>query len=153
VRSSKAMGHSRRIKYQTANPQNPSFRCMSNHSDASPPPDVSLLLRAHAEQNWLSREVIPVIRQLETRDHLPEEQVGAALAYLEVIWIEAQRRAKETDAAHVHLDEVCIDDSALPEKACRYHASVRNLREVVSKRVALLTAVPADASEHASARF
>ena len=53
------------------------------------PPDVTLLLRAHSEQRWLSREVIPVVRQIETGERLPEEQLPAALAYLEVIWVEA----------------------------------------------------------------
>ena len=65
----------------------------------SPTSDISLLLRAHAEQRWLSHEVLPVLRQLEQRDCLPEEQLGAALAYLEVLWIEASQRAAETDAA------------------------------------------------------
>src|SRR2546423_1828532 len=69
----------------------------------SPTSDISLLLRAHAEQRWLSHEVLPVLRQLEQRDCLPEEQLGAALAYLEVLWIEASQRAAETDAAYSEL--------------------------------------------------
>ena len=63
----------------------------------SPPSDICLLLRAHAEQRWLCHEVLPVLRQLERGDSLPEEQLGAALAYLEVLWIEASQRAAETD--------------------------------------------------------
>lgn len=106
------------------------------HPDPSLPSDVCLLLRAHAEQRWLSREVIPVLRQLQTREHLPEEQVGAALAYLEVIWVEAQQRAKETDAAAVHLGESSTEQ--LSGKASRYHHAVRNLREVASGRVSVL---------------
>jgi hypothetical protein len=78
---------------------------MSNRHESTTPPDVSLLLRAHAEQRWLSREVIPVLRQIETRERLPEEQLPAALAYLEVIWCEARRRARETDTARAHLPE------------------------------------------------
>jgi hypothetical protein len=97
-----------------------------------------LLLRAHAEQHWLSREVIPVLRQVETPDSLPEEQVGAALAYLEVIWIEAQQRAQETENTHAALREHCGESSALPEKARRYHRAVRHLRDVVAKRVSPL---------------
>ncbi|MGH2832290.1 MAG: hypothetical protein ACRDK2_05905 [Solirubrobacteraceae bacterium] len=114
------------------------------HPDPSLPSDVCLLLRAHAEQRWLSREVIPVLRQLQTREHLPEEQVGAALAYLEVIWVEAQQRAKETDAAAAHLGERSSEQTQLSRKASRYHGSVKNLREVASGRVsALLDPLPA----------
>jgi hypothetical protein len=111
---------------------------MSHLSEPSPPSDVCLLLRAHAEQRWLSREVIPVLRQVETPDSLPEEQVGAALAYLEVIWIEAQQRAQETENSHAALREHRSEDSVLPEKAYRYHRAVRQLREVVARRVAPL---------------
>jgi hypothetical protein len=102
---------------------------------SSPPSDVCLLLRAHAEQHWLSREVIPVLRQVETPGSLPEEQFGAALAYLEVIWIEAQQRAQETENSHAALREHHSKDSTLPEKACRYHRAVSQLREVVARRV------------------
>ncbi len=44
-----------------------------------------------------------MLRQLETPDALPEEQLGAALAYLEVTWLEAARHAAETDAAFAAL--------------------------------------------------
>ncbi len=77
---------------------------MTHDSDPSPPSDVCLLLRAHAEQRWLSLEVAPVLHQLRQRDSLPEEQLGAALAYLEVLWIEASQRAAETDAAYAELE-------------------------------------------------
>jgi hypothetical protein len=107
-----------------------------------PPPDVTLLLRAHAEQRWLCHEVITVLRQVETRDGLPEEQLGAALAYLEVIWLEAKLRAGETDGAYDQLD--CgpdhAEDRELYEKALRFYSSVRVLREIVGRRVAPLLA-------------
>ena len=74
--------------------------------NASDPPDVMLLLRAHSEQRLLSREVIPVVRQLETGEHLPEEQLPAAVAYLEVIWVEAVGLAREADAALGRLEAV-----------------------------------------------
>ncbi len=109
---------------------------MSDHNDQTPSPDVSLLLRAHAEQHWLSREVIPVLRQVENRESLPEEQLGAAAAYLEVIWLEAVKHARETDSARRNLDGLELADQRLCDKARRYHAAVRDLREVVSKRVA-----------------
>lgn len=74
--------------------------------NACDPPDVTLLLRAHFEQRWLSREVIPVVRQLETGARLPDEQLPAAVAYLEVIWMEAVGLAREADAALRRLEAV-----------------------------------------------
>jgi hypothetical protein len=143
----------------------------SNLSPTSPPSDVCLLLRAHAEQRWLSSEVLPVLRELEQSDSLPEEQLGAALAYLEVIWIEASRRAAETDATFAELEAACaagrralaVEDAtaetkylpastphnektrALSTKARRYHASVRTLRETMARHVSRLTATPTSA--------
>ena len=89
---------------------------MTHDQETSPPSDVCLLLRAHAEQRWLSLEVGPVLRQLQQRDWLPEEQLGAALAYLEVLWIEASQRAAETDAAYAEL-EAC-ERAAKADAAC-----------------------------------
>lgn len=142
---------------------------MSHDSDQSPPSDVCLLLRAHAEQRWLSVELSPVLRQLQQRDSLPEEQLGAALAYLEVLWIEASQRAAETDAAYATLmaceraaetdaadtlPDAAIDDGGwtLPSKARRYHAAVQTLREVLARHVSTLLAIPSDspACKHAS---
>jgi hypothetical protein len=113
------------------------------------PPDVSLLLLAHSEQRLLSREVIPVVRQLEIGE-LPEEQHPAAAAYLEVTWAEALARARETDAALHRLEKLELDERggpdqggsasssrpALPVRARRYHAAVRALREAAARRVA-----------------
>ena len=114
----------------------------------SPAPDVGLLLRAHAEQLWLSREVISVLRQLEAREGaLPDEQLGAAFAYLEVIWIEALRHAQETDAALEQLELAQEDEDAeLVGRARRYHASVHDLRQAVSGRVQRLFAAAPDVS-------
>jgi hypothetical protein len=108
---------------------------------STPSPDVSLLLRAHSEQHLLSREVIPVVRQLETGERLPEEQLPAAAAYLEVIWTEAATRARETDAALRELEQLDLARQPLPTRARRYHAAVRALREAVARRVAPLIAV------------
>jgi hypothetical protein len=118
---------------------------MTNPPDPSPLSDVCLLLRAHAEQSWLNHEVLPVLRELEQDDSLPQEQLGAAHAYLEVLWIEASQRAAETEAAHADLD--AIDASgvrALSGKARGYHAAVRALRSHLAQQVALRLAVPAD---------
>jgi hypothetical protein len=116
------------------------------HPDSSsPPPDVCLLLRAHAEQHWLSHEVVPVLRQLEQREFLPEEELGAALAYLEALWIEATGRAAETDTAYAELDAPAADgDPALSDEARGYHAAVRGLRAAVASHVARLVSPPSD---------
>jgi hypothetical protein len=119
----------------------------------SPTCDISLLLRAHAEQRWLSREVMPVLRQLEQRDSLPEEQLGAALAYLEVLWIEASQRAAEADAAYAELQVSSLSGAPpLHAKARSYHGAVVRLREAIARHVVQLVAAPSDmrSERHAS---
>ena len=112
--------------------------------------DVCLLLRAHAESRWLSNELAPVLREIEQRETISEQQIGTALAYLEVLWIEACARARETEAARVELDALGSCDRALSEKAHRYHAAVRRLRAGIEPRVCRLLAVPDQASEDAA---
>jgi hypothetical protein len=141
---------------------------MSHNSDQPPPSDVCLLLRAHAEQRWLSLQLSPVLRQLQQPDSLPEEQLGAALAYLEVLWIEAAQRAAETDAACAALEaceraaetgdastlgDLRIDNGGwtLPSKARRYHAAVRTLRAVLGHHVSILLAIPSDSGAYKQA--
>ena len=130
---------------------------MTHDSDPSPPSDVCLLLRAHAEQRWLSLEVSPVLRQLQQPDSLPEEQLGAALAYLEVLWIEASQRAAETDAAYAQLEasQRAADAEAaaradaeqtLPSRARGYHAAVRKMRTALARQVAALIAISGEAA-------
>src|SRR5271154_1505407 len=115
---------------------------MSHQSDPYPLSDVCLLLRAHAEQGWLSHELLPVVRQLEHRDSLPEEQLGAALAYLEVLWVEANQRAADTEAAHADLDAIHTStDPNLSREARNYHLAVCTLRESVARHVNELLAV------------
>jgi hypothetical protein len=141
---------------------------MSQDQEISPPSDVCLLLRAHAEQRWLSLEVGPVLRQLQQRDELPEDQLGAALAYLEVLWIEASQRAAETDAAYAEFEaseRAAKADAAraepegaspasggwtLPSKARRYRVAVLTLRDVFGRQVAALLATPDATREHVS---
>jgi hypothetical protein len=114
----------------------------------SHPPDICLILRSHGERLWLAAEVLPIVRQLEQAGALPEEQVGAALAYLEVMWLDAAARAADTDAARAELDRARAEhDRVLSEKACRYHAAVRRLRSAVAYRVGELIG----AHEHAPA--
>lgn len=116
---------------------------MSNSFDSSIPSDIRLLLRADAERCWLSREVIPVLQHLEARELLGEEEVRAALAYLEAMWEEAMSRAYETDSAHAHLRARADEQPAtLSGSAGRYHAAVRVLRGVVAERVTPLMDAP-----------
>jgi hypothetical protein len=107
-----------------------------------PASDVCLLLRAHAESRWLSNELAPVLREVERRESISDEQMGTALAYLEVMWIEACARARETESARVELDALGSADPGLVAKAHRYHAAVRRLRDTIELRVCRLLAVP-----------
>jgi hypothetical protein len=112
---------------------------MSTSFESSLPSDIQLLLRADAEQCWLHREVIPVLQQVEAHDELPaevEEEVSAALAYLEAMWSKAALRACETDAAYSHLRAYDRESETLSGPAGRYHAAVRALRGIVADRVA-----------------
>jgi hypothetical protein len=110
---------------------------MTEHVDSSTPPDICLVLWAHAEQLWLSSQVVPVLIELEHPTSIPEDQLGAALAYLEVLWIDASRRAAHTEAAHAQLEGAATNgDRALHQKARTYHAAVRDQRRAVSRRVA-----------------
>ena len=122
----------------------------SGDSNKSSTFDVCLLLRAHAEARWLSNELTPVLREIEQRDTVSDEQLGAALAYLEVLWLEAGARARETEAARGELDALGGGEQSLPEKARRYHAAVRRLREAVERRVNLQISVAPEARVRSS---
>jgi hypothetical protein len=120
---------------------------MADLPDTSDPPDICLLLRAHCEQRWLISEVVPVLRQIEQPGAIPDEQLAAALAYLETLWLDARRRAAETDAARARLDAFAPNgDRILYAKAHRYHAAVRRLRDAVGHRVGQLTCCCRDES-------
>jgi hypothetical protein len=107
-----------------------------DHFDLFEPHDICLLLRAHGEQRWLASEVLPVLRELE-ESSASDERLGAALAYLEVLWVDACMRAAETDAAFAKLDRNDSEANVvLYERARRYHAAVRRLRTSVAARVA-----------------
>jgi hypothetical protein len=126
-----------------------------NHSRnprESPAADVCLLLRAHAESRWLSNELAPVLREVEQRETISGQQLGTALAYLEVLWIEACARARETESARVELDALGGSE-ALAEKAHRYHAAVRRLREKIELRVCRVLAVPDELAGEARQRI
>jgi hypothetical protein len=113
---------------------------MAEHSDLSHPQDICVLLRVHAEEHWLTSEVLPVLRELEPPTEVPSEQLGAALAYLEVLWLDACIRAAETDAACAALGPADAErDRLLYDKTRRYHAAVRRLRQALGRRVAACT--------------
>jgi hypothetical protein len=117
---------------------------MTNRPNFPQTADICLLLRAHGEQRWLIYEVVPVVRQLEQRS-LPEDQLGAALAYLEALQIEARLRAAETDAAYAELHAPGGGgDVSLHEKARRYHSAVRRLRDALAQRIDRLLAADSE---------
>jgi hypothetical protein len=102
--------------------------------------DVCLLLRAHGEQLWLTTEVMPVLEELEPPCSVPQEQLGAAFAYLEVLSLDAAQRARATDTAFAAM--VASPETAgrsFRVEAHRYHAAVRVLREALARRVVALT--------------
>jgi hypothetical protein len=112
---------------------------MNFATDTDHPPDICLLLRVHAEQRWLANNLVPILRQLEPAGTIAEQDVGPALAYLEVLWLEARLRAAETDAAYAKLEQDTAGSSLIDEKARRYHAALRRLRASVGRRVARLS--------------
>lgn len=109
--------------------------------------DVCLLLRAYGEQLWLTTEVMPVVEELEPPCSVPDEQLGAAFAYLEVVSLDAVRRARQTEAAFAALqDGPPAAGRSFRTEARRYHAAVRALRVSLAQRVARLTCSVAPAA-------
>jgi hypothetical protein len=126
---------------------------MSSTKETAHPPDISLLLRVYGEQRWLLCEVLPVLREAESAGAISEDDLPAALAYLEMLWSQAARLAAQTDSAAVVLDPADTRCSQiLVAKAQRYHAAIRRLRVGMATRVKHLTApvVPPLPHEHAS---
>jgi hypothetical protein len=121
---------------------------MTLPAENAPPADVCLLLRAHAEARWLSRELVPLIRELEqdrpgNDEHDPDS--SAAVAYLDALAIEARHHAAETEAARDELDALTPNGHhELRENARRYHAAVRRLRLALDGRLEPLLADAGD---------
>jgi hypothetical protein len=114
---------------------------MTHPANQSPPADVCLLLRAHAEARWLSHEVVPVIRELE---HDFSSHAGLT-SYLETLRIDARRHAAQTEAVRIELDALPPNGNhALHNNARRYHSAVRRLRTTVDRRAQRLLAGAAD---------
>jgi hypothetical protein len=119
---------------------------MTSEPDSKALSDVCLLLRAHAEQGWLHHELLPVLRQLLQDNTLAEEELGAALAYLEVLWIEASQRAADTEAARADLDAALASvDPGLSREARSYYIAVCALRDSLARHVTRLLAISSDA--------
>lgn len=111
--------------------------------------DICLLLRAHSEQRWLLDEVLPVLRELEQPQLLPEDQLGAAFAYLEALAIEAHCRAAGTERALSELrHEGHRADPQLLARALHHHAAVSLLRERTMSRIHELLALGCDSYLH-----
>jgi hypothetical protein len=131
---------------------------MAHIPNNSYPSDIRLLLRCHGEQLFLASQVVPVVRQLEEIGAIADEEIGAALAYLEVLWIDACERARETEAAFAALLQTdAKGDRLLHAEACQYHAAVRALRGVISQHVQQLIAPamqpPEPSHQHQHATF
>jgi hypothetical protein len=107
-----------------------------------PSTDTRLLLRAHAEHHWLQTELIPVLRQLEEPCHFDDREMQAALAYLELAWAEAARRARKTDLELARLEREALDapPSRLVAIARGYGRWVRALAGGLTLRVSPLVA-------------
>ena len=106
--------------------------------------DVCLLLRAHAESALAEQRAdARCCASSSSATSIPDEQLGAALAYLEVLWIEACARAAETDAARVELDAL---GGARPGAARRRPAATTPpcaaCATAIERRVCRLLAVP-----------
>lgn len=103
----------------------------------NPPVDTSLLLRIHAEHQWLQEELLGVLDQLDDAASMRAGELKVALAYLEVTWGEELRRAQQTDAAFHRLERQSaeVDSSPLGRQARGYYTWVRNLRQTLAERV------------------
>jgi hypothetical protein len=112
------------------------------------------MLRSHGEQRWIDSQLLPALRQVEPPHAVPEDQLGAALAYLEVLWLDAVRRAAETEAALRDLLE-CDPRPQRPlhEEARRYERAVHALRDSVAARVHRVLAAPNGAPSHEPAQL
>jgi hypothetical protein len=148
---------------------------MQHSSDNSYHSDICLLLRAHGEHFWLTTQVLPALRQLELAGSLREDrregERATALAYLEVLWLDARCRAAATDAALAELlstpgavanglsgngasSNGASANGANPgadyvaAQARRYHAAVCALRMSIGARVRGLMDAPCDGHAH-----
>ena len=100
--------------------------------------DTALMLRAHAEHHWMQTEISPTLSHLEQPAGLGHEEMQAAVAYLQMAWSEAVRRAAQSDLARERLDREAAADVAvepLTRQARRYHDCVQSVRAAMHGRV------------------
>ena len=90
-----------------------------------------------------------MLREIEQRETISEQQLGAALAYLEVLWIEAGARARETEAARVELDALGGGDQSLAREGAPLPRGRAPPARRVERRVDAQLAVPPDAGRDA----
>jgi len=127
---------------------------MQLSSDSSYPSDICVLLRAYGEHRWLASQVLPVLVQVESGDEICDEELGAALAYLEVLWLDACRRAAHTEAAlEVLLAEDPRTRGELHRQARSYSTAVRSLRSELAARVRDATEYHGPRTTHLHAAF
>jgi hypothetical protein len=107
------------------------------------PSDICLLLRAHCEQLWITTHLLPQLCELEPPRSIPEDELGSALAYLEVLWIDARQRAAETERAFDLLPPpASAEERPFEAEVRRYHRGVRRLRQATGLRVSRLISAP-----------
>ena len=126
--------------YESAFDERANVRDISLRRAASPDPEVCLMLRADAEMRCLSRQVIPALCEAERTEGVRDDALGAAIAYLEVLWMEAQGRASATEAAFAEaIGSASAAGSSADDlcgKAQRFHTAVSMLRKTVTERIA-----------------
>ena len=112
---------------------------MNHPSSLSHPSDMCLLLRAYAEQRWITSELLPVVRELESPEQIPKSSSERRSPIWSCCgWTPAGGRP-ETDAALEALGAGAGYSPVLSERARRYHAAVRRLRASVEERVRRIT--------------
>ncbi len=96
--------------------------------------DASLLLRAHAEHQWLCERVVPALDLVERDEGLTDVKARVALTQLDDAWSGALQRAARTDRAATLLALDPMGAGLLAPEARRYHRGLRVLRADIGAR-------------------
>ncbi len=100
-----------------------------------PQRDASLLLRAHAEHQWLCDQVVPVLERVERDEGLTDGEARVAQTQLDDAWSGAVQRAARTDRAAALLVLDSLGAGLLASEARRYHRGLRVLRADIGARM------------------
>lgn len=111
-----------------------------------PQRDASLLLRAHAEHQWLCDQVVPVLERVERDDGLNDEEMRVARTQLDDAWSGAVQRAARTDRAATLLVLDPVGAGLLAPEARRYHRGLRVLRADIGARMSARVREPLHSS-------